>query len=111
MLFYELKESKNHPGDWIAGAVDHESGLVYVVAFSGFDAERCAREYVAWKNSGSVNGIPADAICFFRDGDQFCAVRGDFVNLQESNAGFGFTIAQAERELNLQEQDAGPNAG
>lgn len=34
-------------------------------------------------------GIPKDALCTFQDGNQFCCVRADFINLQESPAGFG----------------------
>jgi hypothetical protein len=33
--------------------------------------------------------IPKNALCFFEDGDEWCCVRGDFINLQESKAGFG----------------------
>ena len=36
-------------------------------------------------------GIPKDALCFIRDGSQWCCFWGDSVNLQESNAGFGDT--------------------
>jgi hypothetical protein len=35
----------------------------------------------------------------FRDGDQWCAVFDDFVNLQESKAGFGETCLEALAEL------------
>lgn len=37
----------------------------------------------------SKPAIPHNAICFFEDGNKWCAVFGDFVNLQESPAGFG----------------------
>ena len=40
-------------------------------------------------------GIPDDAICFFKDGDKMVAVFGDFKNLQESPAGFGETFVEA----------------
>ena len=49
--------------------------------------------------------IPADAICVFRDGDQWCAVRADFINLQESDAGFGPTVADAIAALDRRERD------
>lgn len=39
--------------------------------------------------------IPKSAFCFFREGNQWCCVRGDFINLQESSAGFGDTMGQA----------------
>lgn len=33
--------------------------------------------------------IPSYATCFFKDGNQWCCVFGDFINLQESLSGFG----------------------
>lgn len=39
--------------------------------------------------------IPASAVCYFKDGDQWCCVHADFVNLQESPAGFGDTMDAA----------------
>lgn len=47
--------------------------------------------------------VPANALCFFRDGDQWCCVWGDFVNLQESNAGFGATREIASLDLRSRE--------
>jgi hypothetical protein len=41
------------------------------------------------------SGVPVNAFCFFRDGDQWCCVWGDFKNLQESPAGFGETQDEA----------------
>ncbi len=35
----------------------------------------------------------------FMDGDQYCAVMPDFINLQESPAGFGSTVEEARDEL------------
>jgi hypothetical protein len=43
--------------------------------------------------------IPHEAVCFFKDGDQWCCVFGDFVNLQESVAGFGSTFDAALENL------------
>jgi hypothetical protein len=43
--------------------------------------------------------IPHSALCFFRDGNQWCCVFGDFVNLQESPAGFGETFEDALADL------------
>ena len=39
--------------------------------------------------------IPHQAVCFFQDGNMWCCVHGDFVNLQESPAGFGNTPQEA----------------
>ena len=44
--------------------------------------------------------IPASAVCCFMDGDQWCCVFGDFINLQESPAGFGNTQIEALEDLN-----------
>lgn len=41
------------------------------------------------------NGLPDEAVCFFRDGDMMCCVYGDFINLQESPAGFAKTFDEA----------------
>lgn len=40
----------------------------------------------------------------YLDGDSWCAVTSDFVNIQESNAGFGETPMIALGELLAQEQ-------
>ena len=44
-------------------------------------------------------GVPASALCYFRDGEKWCCVFGDFINLQESPAGFGDTQAEAFNNL------------
>lgn len=41
------------------------------------------------------DSIPNDAICVFKDGSSFVAVHGNFVDLQESPAGFGNTPSGA----------------
>ena len=46
-----------------------------------------------------IEMIPHNAICFFRDGDNWCCVLGDFINLQESPAGFGDTFNEALADL------------
>jgi hypothetical protein len=51
-LEFEVKESGDRAGTWIVGAVDYPSeGEIYVAVFTGFAAEKRAREYAAWKNS------------------------------------------------------------
>lgn len=50
-----------------------------------------------WEDNNS--NIPSDAICFFKDGDQWCCVFGNFINLQESPAGFGDDITDAMKSL------------
>jgi hypothetical protein len=49
---YEVKESQDRPGDYVAIAVNEASrGETYVALFSGPDAKKRAEEYAAWKNS------------------------------------------------------------
>lgn len=51
-LQYEVYESEESPGDWIAAAVDDSSeGEIYLALFSGPAAEERAREYALWKAS------------------------------------------------------------
>ena len=45
----------------------------------------------------------------FMDGDQFCAVKPDFINLQESPAGFGNTREEAIKELQNDQAKLRPN--
>lgn len=45
------------------------------------------------------NGVPSSAVCFFKDGNQWCCVFGDFINLQESPAGFGESFDAALKDL------------
>lgn len=47
---------------------------------------------------------PEGAFVTFRDGDQWCCVRPDFENLQESKAGFGNTVSAAYIALQLDEK-------
>jgi len=51
------------------------------------------------KNQENKSGIPHSAICFYRDGNKWCAVYGDFINIQESPIGFGDTFEEAMSEL------------
>ncbi len=48
-----------------------------------------------------VGGIPDEAVCFFKDGNMWCCVHGDFQNLQESPAGFGENFEEALNNLRL----------
>lgn len=49
--------------------------------------------------SQNNSAIPKNALCFFKDGHQWVAVFGDFINLQESPAGYGDTRESALDEL------------
>lgn len=43
--------------------------------------------------------IPPDAICCFRDGSAWMAVKTDFHDLMTSPAGFGSTLDEAHADL------------
>lgn len=48
-----------------------------------------------WLDETRLPTIPDSAVCFFKDGERWCCVNGEFVNLQESPAGFGETFEEA----------------
>lgn len=49
---YEVKESKEHSGEFLAVAVNEAShNEMFSALFSGPDAKQRAEEYAAWKNS------------------------------------------------------------
>ena len=50
----------------------------------------------------SLPAVPVHALCYFRDGDKYCCVFGDFRNLPEDPAGFGDTETEAYCELRKQ---------
>lgn len=52
-----------------------------------------------------MSNIPSQAVCLYLDGNMWCACRGDFVDLQMSNAGFGATREDAISELYKTERD------
>jgi hypothetical protein len=65
------------------------------------------------RSDGLYNGYVPGLACYahggphsrvFKDGDQYCAVYKDFINLQESPAGFGETPEQARAALAREEQ-------
>jgi hypothetical protein len=43
--------------------------------------------------------VPAHAFCFFKDGNKWCCVYGDYIDLQMSPAGFGDTFEEAMEQL------------
>lgn len=55
----------------------------------------------------SNRAIPDHAVCFFMDGNKWCCVHGDFVNVQESPAGFGDTFDAALADLQVTLEDVG----
>lgn len=61
------------------------------------------------RDNPRLSAIPDAAVCFFKDGSKWCAVHGDFINLQESPHGFGDTFEEAlgslQRDLSPPEPD------
>lgn len=70
-----------------------KSSVRRVIAQRGLDVDDY--ELVQDKQSG----VPHNALCYFKDGDKICCVFGDFINLQESPAGFGDTNEEALTDL------------
>ena len=56
-------------------------------------------ELVAAYRGANRRAIPPQAVCFFMDGNQWCCVNGDFVDLAVSPAGFGDTFVSAMENL------------
>jgi hypothetical protein len=50
---YDVFESKEFPGEWIAQAIGSD-GEIYRAIFDYCDAKELAEEYAAWKNSHSL---------------------------------------------------------
>jgi hypothetical protein len=86
---------------------DYFAGQIATAAFAGEVRDpllsaawcfRCADALVAARGNGkpqTTSAAPAEHIRLFLDGNQFCAVHPDFINLQESPAGFGDTPTEA----------------
>ena len=55
------------------------------------------------KRGRKWNKMEKENINYFLDGNMWCAVRDDFINLQESVAGFGETQELARKELESNE--------
>ena len=49
--------------------------------------------------------FPKDSFVFYKDGSNWCCVRLDFENLQESKAGFGGSLYEAQMDLLTKELD------
>lgn len=68
---------------------------------AGASRERVKELTVKWNcnNEDAVNYAAHINAQLSMDGDQYCATRFDFVNMQESPAGFGDTALEALAEL------------
>jgi hypothetical protein len=58
-----------------------------------------AQEFVKHATIGHATAGYHPAFILFRDGDRWCAGFHDFVNVQESQCGFGLTVLEAFAEL------------
>jgi hypothetical protein len=68
--------------------IDHEKGCDYSTLLESLDIA-----------INAVQNCNADKINLIMDGNSWCAYRDGFINLQESNAGFGETPNDAINEL------------
>jgi len=50
-LKYHVFQDKELPSDWHVEAIDAETGDIYSAVFGNANAEQCAREYAAWRES------------------------------------------------------------
>ena len=50
-LKYNVFPDREFPSDWHVEAIDPETGNIYSAVFGNAEAERCAREYAAWRES------------------------------------------------------------
>ena len=49
---YETCESKTHPGEWLAEAINYEGdGEIHGTIFTGILAQERAEQYAEWMNS------------------------------------------------------------
>ena len=62
-------------------------------------AERSAWILSLIRRAMARRNLPDEAVCFFKDGDKWCCVHGDFIDLQSSPAGFGDTFEEAMNNL------------
>ena len=84
--------------------VNDPDGKVLCSIFN--EMKQQAREYMGLAQAlteQKPEPIPPHAICLFVDGQQICAVRRNFKNLQESTSGFGFDAGAAIRALQRNE--------
>lgn len=88
-----IKKIDDHLGDW-----DKESSW-------NRQAERFADSIIETIDEVAPRRfIPDNALCLFMDGNQWACVRGNFINLQESLAGFGLSREEAIAELERVEE-------
>ncbi len=90
---------------WVVDKSSRVTAWIIVIEALAMGAKRSRVEELAAKwgltdeDARQFVGRSKDELNLFRDGNQWCATFGDFVNLEESQAGFGDTALQALAEL------------
>ena len=104
------KRFRPEPSDFVrkVWTVDKSSRVtawIIVIEALAMGAKRSRVEELAAKwgltdeDARQFVGRSKDELNLFREGNQWCATFGDFVNLEESQAGFGDTALEALAEL------------
>lgn len=99
----DIRESDLARGLWPMNPEDREGAwrILVEAGAAGAKPERIQELAKKWSCDDADAAIFAKrvGVRLFRDGSHFCATREDFVNLQESHAGFGVTALDAMIEL------------
>lgn len=99
----DIRDSDFARGLWSVDPTDRESAWSILVeaGAAGADKPRVSSLATRWGCSNDDAEVYADRVgCrLFKDGAAWCATRADFVNLQESPAGFGDTALEAMTQL------------
>jgi hypothetical protein len=95
----DIRDSDFARGMWPIDPMDRAGAwrIVVEAAAAGADTKRIEQLADQWGCNDSDGGAYAEHVGahVYMDGDQWCATKNDFVNLQESPAGFGPTIREA----------------
>jgi len=98
-----IRESDFAVGLWFFDPQDRESAWAILVEglAAGASKDRIADLMGTWQcdNEDAVHYAKRIGCALSQDGDQYCATCADFLNLQESPAGFGHTALEAMADL------------
>jgi hypothetical protein len=99
----DIRESSFAKGMWPMDPSDRSGAwrIVVEAKAAGAKPERVSELAAKWGCDDDDGLIYSEhlGLRVQRDGNQWCATRGDFDNLQESPAGFGATVLDALSEL------------
>lgn len=99
----DIRDSDFARGLWPMDPTDRAGawGILVEAKAAGASPERVAELAARWGCTDEDGEVYAERIGakIGRDGNAWCATRGDFQNLQESPAGFGHTVLEALSEL------------